>query len=111
LLETAVLSEASSEFEERNALSRGYYAFFHACSAWLLGNGFEPGKKHGTLHDQMQRRLGRNFGRALRDLYEMRKDADYDSGWVPIKPVSLRKLKAARTNIFWLCLEAEKNLE
>jgi len=41
----------------------------------------------------------------------MRKDADYDSGWVPIKPVSLRKLKAARTNIFWLCLEAEKNLE
>jgi uncharacterized protein (UPF0332 family) len=34
-LETANVVQASSEFEERNALSRAYYAMFHACCAWL----------------------------------------------------------------------------
>jgi uncharacterized protein (UPF0332 family) len=63
LLETAVLRERSSEFEERNALSRAYYALFQACYALILNNGVEPSKSHGGLRAQVQPWLGKSFGR------------------------------------------------
>ena len=48
LLETAVLVKESSEFDERNALSRAYYAMFHASRAWLLFKfGVDRRMKHG----------------------------------------------------------------
>jgi uncharacterized protein (UPF0332 family) len=110
LLETAVLNTSSSEFEERNALSRAYYALFHAVTAMLISKLVVPSKSHGRLHDQVQRRLGREFGRFLRDLYELRQSADYKASWTPIRYVSDAKLKKAWTNVLWLCGEVERSL-
>jgi uncharacterized protein (UPF0332 family) len=110
LLETAVLTRESTEFEERNALSRGYYAALHASSGLVLSHGVEPSKSHGRLHDQVQRQLGRSFGRFVRDLYELRRFADYEAGWTPIRQVSDAKLKTARANVLWACMEVEKSL-
>jgi len=111
LLETAVVKPESSEFEERNAVSRAYYAGFHAFNALLLSGGVEPSKSHGGLQDQVRRLLGRSLGNFLRDAYESRRFADYDPGWSPISYSSSSKLKTARTNILWACLEADKKLK
>ncbi len=110
LLDTTFLTAESSEFEERNALSRGYYAALHAGSALVLGHESEPSKSHGRLHDQVQRRLGRTFGQFMRDLYELRRRADYEADWMPIRHVSDAKLKTVWTNVLWACAEAEKSL-
>jgi uncharacterized protein (UPF0332 family) len=110
LLDTALLTPASSEFEERNALSRGYYAALHATSALMLSHETEPSKSHGRLHDQVQRRLGRSFGQFMRELYEQRRFADYDAGWTPIRHISDAKLKTLWVNVLWACAEVEKGL-
>ena len=110
LLETVVLTGTSSEFEERNALSRGYYAALHASSGLVLSYWVEPSKSHGRLHDQVQRQLGKPFGQFMRDLYESRRCADYEAGWTPIRHVSDAKLKTAWTNVLWACAEVEKSL-
>jgi len=110
LLGTAVLRESSSEFEERNALSRAYYAMLHACCALMLSNGIEPSKSHGGLRAQVQRWLGKSFGRFFGDLYELRRASDYDERWTPVRYVSEARLKRARTNVLWACLEAEKKM-
>jgi uncharacterized protein (UPF0332 family) len=110
LLETAVLKPESTEFEERNSLSRAYYALFHGCCALMLSNGVEPSKSHGGLRVQIQRWLGKSFGRFLGDLYELRRSSDYETNWVPVKHLSYAKLKSARTNVHWVCIEAEKKL-
>jgi len=110
LLETAVLKPESTEFEERNSLSRAYYAMFHACCALILSDGVEPSKSHGGLRVQVQRWLGKSFGRFLGDLYELRRSSDYEADWTPVRHVSDAKLKSARTNARWSCIEAEKKL-
>jgi uncharacterized protein (UPF0332 family) len=110
LLDTALLTPASSEFEERNALSRGYYAALHATSALMLSHEMEPSKSHGRLHDQVQRRLGRGFGQFMRELYEQRRFADYDAGWTPIRHISDAKLRVLWVNVLWACAEVEKSL-
>ena len=110
-LETAVAGPESSEFVQRNALSRSYYASFHAFSALLWSRGVEPSKSHGRLQDQVRRWLGKAFGHFLRDAYESRRFADYDASWSPIGYSSESKLKIARTNVLWTCLEAEKKLK
>jgi len=111
LLETASLVKTSSEFEERNALSRAYYAMLHAGSALVLSLEAEPSKSHGILRDQIQRLLGKDFGRFMGDLYESRRTADYEAGWTPVRQISDAKLKKARTNVLWACAEAEKKLK
>jgi uncharacterized protein (UPF0332 family) len=93
LLDTTLLAPESSEFEERNALSRGYYALLHASSALVLTRETELSKSHGGLHDQVQRRLGRSFGQFMRDLYKIRKFSDYEPDWLPIRHVSDANLK------------------
>jgi len=110
LLDTAVLREGSSEFEERNALSRAYYALFHASCAFMLSSGIEPSKSHGGLRIQIQRWLGKSFGRFMGDLYEMRRVSDYEANWKPVRYISDGRLKRARTNVLWVCLETEKKL-
>ncbi len=110
LLETAALKPENTEFEERNSLSRAYYALFHACCALMLSNGEEPSKTHGGLRDQIQRWQGKSFGRFLGDLYELRRSSDYKENWTPVRPVSYAKLKRTRTNVHWACIEAEKKL-
>jgi uncharacterized protein (UPF0332 family) len=111
LLGTTVLKRDCTEFEERNALSRAYYALFHACCALVLSNGVEPSKSHGGLRVQIQRWLGRSFGRFMGDLYELRRSSDYESNWTPVRLISDAKLKNARTNVLWACSEAEKKFQ
>jgi uncharacterized protein (UPF0332 family) len=72
-LETAVVKPESSEFEERNALSRAYYAMFHACCAWLAAprdgkEGIVRRLKHSELLDEMHRHRGKEFGDFVRDI-------------------------------------------
>jgi len=110
LLASVVLDGSSSEFEQRNALSRSYYAVFHAFCGLILSCGVEPSKSHGGLQDQVSRWFGKSLGRFLRDAYESRRFADYDPTWSPIAYKSEWKLRLARTNILWACLEAEKKL-
>jgi uncharacterized protein (UPF0332 family) len=109
-LDSAILSLSSSEFEVRNALSRSYYAMFHACNALVLSRGMEPSKSHGGLGIQARRLLGKPFGRLVSDLYELRRTADYEAGWAVVFQIAETKLKLARTNVLWACSEAQKNL-
>ncbi len=110
-LDSAILSVNSSEFEVRNALSRSYYAMLHACNALVLSCGMEPNKSHGGLRTQVQRLLGKPFGRLVSDLYELRRVADYEAEWTGILQFVEAKLKVARTNVRWACAEAQKNLK
>jgi len=109
-LATARAEAESSEFEQRNALSRAYYAAFHAFSGLMLSGGLEPSRSHGGVQDQVRRWLGKNLGHFLRDAYESRRFADYDASWAPIGYSCEVKLRVARTNVLWACQEAEKKL-
>jgi uncharacterized protein (UPF0332 family) len=112
LLETASLVEAGSEFEERNALSRAYYAMFHACCAWLaLKFGIVHKLRHDDLIDEMHRRCGRDFGDFMRDVRGMREAADYREDWKPQRPVSEDRLNKARTQVLILCGETEAGID
>jgi uncharacterized protein (UPF0332 family) len=111
LLETAVVGPGSSEFEERNALSRAYYAMFHASRAWLLFRfAVDHRMKHGRLQEEMRRGFGESFGGFIGELYRLRRSADYSQDWAPVRFVSELKLKQARTNILYLCGETERGL-
>jgi uncharacterized protein (UPF0332 family) len=111
LPETAVLNPGSSEFDERNALSRAYYAMFHASRAWLLFRfGVDHRMKHGQIHAEMRRGFGESFGGFVSELYRLRRAADYFQDWVPVRFVSEEKLKRARTNVLYLCGETERGL-
>jgi len=96
-LATATVDIGSSEFEERNALSRAYYAMFHASCAWLAFKyGIDRELKHSELLDEMHRRRGKEFGDFVRDLRGMREAADYRVEWKPQRRVTedrLAKLK------------------
>jgi uncharacterized protein (UPF0332 family) len=92
-LDTAVVRPDSSEFEERNALSRAYYAMFHACCAWLAWKyGIVRKLRHFELLDEMRRRRGKNFGDFVRDVRGMREAADYREEWKPQRRVSEDRL-------------------
>jgi len=66
-----------------DAISRAYYAAFHAATAALLALGFEA-KTHGGLralfglHVVQAGLAGRDAGRALEDLYDRRRRSDYE---------------------------------
>jgi len=109
-LEVAVVRPESTEFEERSALSRAYYAMLHACSAFVLSNGIEPSKSHGGLNRQARMCFGKNFGRWMDNLYGLRQNSDYEAGWTPMRHDSDARLREARTNVLWACREAEKKL-
>jgi uncharacterized protein (UPF0332 family) len=111
-LATAVVGQESSEFEERNALSRAYYAMFHACCAWLVlprkdREGIIRRLKHSELLDEMHRRRGKEFGDFLRDMRGMRRAADYREEWKPQRLVTEDRLVKARQEILKLVEEAE----
>jgi uncharacterized protein (UPF0332 family) len=110
-LDSAILSVSGTEFDVRNALSRSYYAMFHACNALILSCGMVPSKSHGGLRAQAQRLLGKPFGRLVSDLYELRRVADYGAGWTVVLQIIEPKLKLARTNVLWACTEAQKNMK
>ena len=106
--ELAVVGEESSEFQERNALSRCYYALFHACCAWLARKyGIVRRLKHFELLDEMHRRRGKDFGDFVRDVRGMRRAADYREEWRPQRLVTKNRLDRAAREVFELCSEVE----
>jgi uncharacterized protein (UPF0332 family) len=116
-IKTAKVREDSSQYETRNAFSRAYYAMFHVCCALLFGAGVDMEKvervkeEHGRLHTEMQKRMGKAFGRFLRESYELRRESDYKPEWVPpASQVTGVKLKAARTQFYWLFSTANNQL-
>ena len=111
-LETTVVGLDSTEFEERNALSRAYYAMFHACCAWLASkDGIVKKLKHFELLDEMHRSRGKRFGDFMRDIRGMRRSADYREEWKPQRLVTEDRLGKARQEILKLCQEAEANVD
>ena len=69
----------------RHAVSRAYYATFHAVSAVLVIVD-APAKSHKGTHSQFHRefvrtgRLPASDGQVLAALFQLRQDADYDVG-------------------------------
>jgi uncharacterized protein (UPF0332 family) len=114
LTKTANVGDAPSEYDVRNALSRSYYALFHACRGYLWARNVAEanviGKRHGTLHAEMERRMGKSFGRFLRDAYELRRSSDYEpASSVPPLYVCVDRLKQARRQCYFVLVTA-KNL-
>jgi len=113
LIKTVRIGEAPSEYEIRNAFSRSYYALFHACHGYLLAQKTADvnavGKTHGSLHAEMERRMGRSFGQFLRDCYELRRMSDYRPEWsVPPGYVCFEKLKRAWTQCYFVMTTARR---
>jgi len=110
-LDTAVIRPDSSEFEERNALSRAYYAMFHACCAWLASKfGIVDKLGHQKLVDEMHRRRGKDFGDLVRDARGMRRAADYREDWKPQRLVTENRLRKTVTEVVRLCEETQSEI-
>ncbi len=78
-METAAVTSISSEFEGRSALSRCYFALFHASRAWLFGRGVSPkgSISHKRLRKEILRSRGADAGQTLSRFSGLRNDADY----------------------------------
>ena len=124
LMETAEIAVTCSEYELRNSLSRLYYAFFHASIALLSATESDiaqVSRNHGALHARLQRKLGKTMPltRLIRELYNVRKQCDYETGMLRTKyggnietgrKDSILLLQRAKTQFDWLCQEARKYL-
>jgi uncharacterized protein (UPF0332 family) len=77
---TAVIRDDSGEFEIRNALSRSYYALFHACHAWLAAKNVPLGKRKNRPDpfEQIRSKREKEYGDRIDELWKLRKQADYD---------------------------------
>jgi len=65
------------------AVTRAYYAMFHAATAALLAAGIERSSHHGLLsafgeHFVKTQRVDRKFFLYLREAFEQRQQSDYD---------------------------------
>lgn len=124
LWETVQITSDCSEYELRNSLSRLYYAFFHASIALLSAT--EPdivqiARDHGALHTRLQQKFGKTMllTRVMRELYDMRKQSDYETGMIRVKyggkieagrKDAILLLKRAEKQFYWLYYEARKFL-
>ncbi len=112
LIKTVAIGETASEFEIRNAFSRTYYALFHACWGYLWALGIDVnslGRKHGRLHDEMGRWMGRSFGSFLRSSYELRRLSDYMPGWNPPHvDLSSEMLRDAQRQCYFVMVTGRK---
>jgi len=121
-MQTVAIASSSSEYEIRNAISRLYYAFFHASVALLVSIGWETqgiSKDHGKIHAAVQARMGKYMGTFLRKLYQNRKLCDYDSSMfersygrdlAKARRDVILDIKRAKTNFHWIYQEARKVL-
>ncbi len=112
LIEAAEITAGSSEYEIRNAFSRSYYALFHACCGYLLAqnapNAQGVAKKHGSLHAEMEKWMGKEFGRFLRGCYELRRKSDYQAEWaMPPFFERIEKLELARRQCYFVTATAK----
>jgi uncharacterized protein (UPF0332 family) len=124
LWDTVEITSDSSEYELRNSLSRLYYAFFHASIALLSAT--EPdivqvARDHGALHARLQQKFGKTtlISRIMRELYDVRKQCDYETGMVRTKyggnieagrKDAILLLERVKRQFYWLYYEARKYL-
>lgn len=86
---------------ERGAISRLYYACFHAAQAVLYEKGFIP-KTHDVVKQLFGREIvitgeaSRSDGEFLSDMYDRRRQADYDQSFASMNVNALY----ARTESF-----------
>lgn len=121
-MEAAVIGALSSEYDIRNAISRLYYAFFHASLALLhaVQSDVEHfSKSHGRVQDAVETRFGKPIAMQFRQLYEHRRMCDYEADLLQKKyrgnieearKKAVELLKGAQGNFHWLCREARKEL-
>lgn len=98
------LALGADETDWRSAVSRAYYAAFHAARSFLSRPGFTQPKK-GSVHDYLVRRLGGATGH--RDVLDAgyhlgrlrieRNKADYDLAWSITQPATATLVARART--------------
>jgi uncharacterized protein (UPF0332 family) len=83
-LVTSQLSASATEIEVRNAISRGYYAVYHICNAWLASENVPASRRrqHVDVQQEVGRKLGDQYKSRLHDLHALRKDADYTADWL-----------------------------
>jgi len=76
-------------------------------------------RTHGIVHSRIQSRLGKSMGRLVRELYDLRRDSDYESKMFSdryrdnieeARKQSIVVLKRSKTNFNWLYREAGKSL-
>lgn len=80
-LAETLATEPGNEAAARSAISRAYYASFHAGRGYLDRAGI-PMDRGRNAHYQVQRELRKNaerIGGDLERLHDMRKRADYDN--------------------------------
>jgi uncharacterized protein (UPF0332 family) len=116
-MSTAQVGDGSSEYEIRNAFSRVYYAFFHACCAFLLGQGNDPvwveqlAKDHGRLRSNIRHPMGKGFEHHVKEAYDRRRQSDYKPDWlVPSSTLAQEELKRARTYFHWILRTTQRTL-
>ncbi len=85
----------------RDAMSRLYYALYHATLALLLVEGLEPTTHHGLLgqfgmHFIKTGRLPGDLAATLRRIQAYRESADYTRGFVLTEDECRRELDAGR---------------
>jgi uncharacterized protein (UPF0332 family) len=111
-----------NEYDIRNGFSRLYYAFFHASLPLLASRGVDieiVRRNHGVLHTEIDKQLGKYFGRFVRELYAARLKADYDPDVIVIKYQGKLErarfdasnlLTRSRPNFNWIQQESKKTL-
>lgn len=80
-LAETLAAEPSNEAAARSAISRAYYATFHAGRGYLVRTGI-PVDRSRNAHYQVRVELGKRveiIERNLRRLHDLRKQADYDN--------------------------------
>jgi uncharacterized protein (UPF0332 family) len=85
----------------RIALTRAYFAVFHAIRAKLYADGFEPRSHGGTqhlfnLHDVKTGVVGADASRIMARLQKFREEADYAQAFVIDDSGAREELEAAR---------------
>lgn len=122
LFPSARVAGNSDEYDLRSSISRLYYAFFHVSLAFLLSQGEQIDRfrrDHGAVHSAVARRMGKGLHRFLRQLYEARRNADYEPRFFTTKygsdlekaRIDLRTLlQVANRNFYWIYYEARKVL-
>jgi uncharacterized protein (UPF0332 family) len=86
----------------RVALTRGYFAVFHAIRARLYADGHEPRSHSGTLHlfnlhYVKSGRFAAATSRLIARLQKFREEADYAASFVVDEAGASEELEAART--------------
>lgn len=113
----AMITADSTECDVRTALSRSYYALFHACRAWLLASGVaeEKCRSHKGVRIHVRQLRGDMEADRLRDIFRLREDSDYRPeffqplGDLPrFRAVAETKLALWRTEFDWYLAETLK---